>query len=210
MRFASVTVLAALSSLDSVIASLPENANIPIVPREGVHIETVRRGDFVRRLEAFGAVRLTALSIEAVLEVNAAGVQDLMVGQAALVDVRQGPLQGTVSRIVPTGARGEYLVAVALLNPPPGLQRDQPAAVSIRTEDVNDILWVGRSGRMSSGRTVSWFRLEPGSEYASRVPVRIGKTSARQAEIWSGLEEGDRVITTSVDVPESTSRNLLR
>jgi len=63
---------------------------------------------------------------------------------------------------------------------------------------------------VAPGSTVSWFKLDTNADYATRVTVRIGKTGVRQAEIFSGLAEGDRVITMGINLPESVSRVRLR
>lgn len=199
MQPSLLVVTAALIALNSARASLPDDA--PIVSRERLWIDTVRRGNLTRRVAAYGSVKRA----EAIVEVTAAAVQGIMVGQPALVDVHSELLHGKVAGIS-AGPGGAYTVTVALLDSPPGLADDSPAAVSIQTEQLKDVLLIAGDRRLAPGRTLSLFKLEPDSDYATRVVVRIGKATNRLAEIWSGLVEGDRVITTLVDVPESTGR----
>ncbi len=199
MQPSLLAVTAALIALNSARASFPDDA--PIVSRERLWIDTVRRGNLTRRVAAYGSVKRA----EAIVEVNAAAVQGIMVGQPALVDVHSELLHGKVAGIS-AGPGGAYTVTVALLDSPAGLADDSPAAVSIQTEQLKDVLLIAGDRRLAPGRTLSLFKLEPDSDYATRVVVRIGKATNRLAEIGSGLVEGDRVITTLVDVPESTGR----
>jgi hypothetical protein len=178
------------------------------VSRERLCISTVRRGDLVRRLEAYGSTRRNEASVEAVLSVSADLVQDMMVGQPAVVGLARRLHRGRVSKIEPLGT--DYRVAVALDRPPAGLYGDEPVAASILAEELNDVLLVGGVNSLLPGSTVSWFKLDRDAEFATRVRVRIGRTGAQQAEIFSGLAEGDRVVTLGINLPESVTRVRLR
>jgi hypothetical protein len=208
MRLAMATLLSALVSM-STAAPVSIDDALPIVSRERLCINTVQRGDLVRRLQAFGSTRRTDASVEAVLNVGAGLVQEMMVGQFALVGVARGLHEGRVSRIQPVTGN-DYLVAVSLESVPAGLGADEPVAAAIQTDQLNDVLLVRGVSRLLPGSTVSLFKLEAGSDYATRVEVHIGKTWARQAEIFGGLAEGDRVITVGIDLPENISRIILR
>lgn len=208
MRLASVTLLSALTAIAVSAAPVSIDDQLPTVSRERLCISTVRRGDLVRRLEAFGSTRRTDVTLEAVLHVPAELVQDMMVGQSALLGVARGLHRGRVAKIEPLGS--EFQVAVALDSPPVGVSANEPVAASIVAEELSDVLVVGGVVSVPPGSTVSWFKLDRDAEFATRVKVRIGKTSLRHAEIFSGLAEGDRVITTGLDVPPSVHRVRLR
>jgi HlyD family secretion protein len=207
MRLAIVAVLSLLTSVSSA-APVSIDEDLPAVSRETLSINTVRRGDLVRRLEAYGATRRTDASVEAVLNVPAELVQDMMVGQPALLGVARRLHRGRVSRIQPAGT--DYLVSVAMDRAAGTLDSDEPVAASIQAEELNDVLMVRGIPSLAPGSTVSWFKLDSNADYATRVTVRIGKTGLRQAEIFSGLAEGDRVITMGINLPESVSRVRLR
>lgn len=207
MRLAIVSLLTSLTGA-GLAAPVSIDEVLPAVSRERLCINTVRRGDLVRRLEAYGAIRRTDASVEAVLNVPAELVQDMMVGQPALLGVARRLHRGRVSRIQPSGS--DYLVSVAMDRAARILDTDEPVAASIQAEELSDVLMVRGIPSLAPGSTVSWFKLDRDSDYATRVTVRIGKTGAREAEIFSGLAEGDRVITTGIDLPESVSRVRLR
>ena len=183
---------------------------LPVVSRNHVTIQTVRRGDLVRRAKTYGATRRTDSAVEAVFTVRAELVQDMMVGQPAVVGIGNRLHQGWVDRIQPP-AGSEFSVTVALRDAPVGLGGEEPVVASIQTDRINNVLVIGGiGGPILAGRVVSLFRIEIGSAYATRVAVRFGKTSAKQAEIWSGLQEGDRVIAAGIELPESVQRVRLR
>jgi HlyD family secretion protein len=208
MRLAIVALLSALTFVGSA-APVSIDEDLPAVSRETLSINTVRRGDLVRRLEAYGATRRTDASVEAVLNVPAELVQDMMIGQSALLGVARRLHRGRVSRIQPSGT--DYLVSVAMDRTAGALDSNEPVAASIQAEELNDILMVrGIPATLTPGATVSWFKLDSNADYATRVTVRIGKTGVRQAEIFSGLAEGDRVVTMGINVPENVSRVRLR
>jgi hypothetical protein len=193
-------------------APVSMDEQLPALSRERLKISTVRRGDLVRRVEAHGAIRNTdGKAIEAVFQVPAQSVADLMVGQPALVAIARQLHPGWVSRISPGEGRDEHAVTVAMEQGPAGMNADEPVVALIETGQLHDVLTVsGVAGNPRSGETVSLFRLEPDSAYATRVKVRVGETAARQIEIWNGLEEGDRVIISRLELPDSVSRVRLR
>jgi multidrug efflux pump subunit AcrA (membrane-fusion protein) len=43
-------------------------------------------------------------------------------------------------------------------------------------------------------KDVGMFKLDPNDSYATRTPVRLGRSSVNTIEIVGGLEPGDRVI----------------
>jgi multidrug efflux pump subunit AcrA (membrane-fusion protein) len=208
MRLALVTVLCILIVATAPAAPVSVDEQLPTVSRERLSISTVRRGDLVRRLEAYGLTRRSEAAVEAVLHVAPELVQDMMVGQPALLGVARGLHRGRVSKIQPLGA--DFQVAVSLERQPAGLPAGEPVAASIIAEELNDVLLVAGVARLLPGSTVSWFKLDRDADYATRVRVRIGKTASRQAEIFSGLSEGDRVITMGLDLPETVNRVRLR
>jgi HlyD family secretion protein len=65
---------------------------------------------------------------------------------------------------------------------------------TIELERLVDVLYVGRPAYGQANSRIGLFRLDPGEDTATRVPVELGRTSVTTVEIVSGLQEGDRVI----------------
>jgi hypothetical protein len=194
------------------MAAAMGTGDLPAVSRESLSIETVHRGDLICSIDAQGALRRTRQSLEAILNMTAADVPDIMVGQPATIGTARspgGPLTGRVSR-VQAGGGETFQVAVALDGSAEGVEPEERVAASIQTGRFDDVLLLPGGGRrkLSTGSVVSLFKLEPGSsQYAQRVQVRIGKVTASHVEIRSGLNEGDRVIVNWLNgVPADANR----
>ena len=60
------------------------------------------------------------------------------------------------------------------------------------------------------GSTVGMFRLETDGSTASRVPVKLGRSSVNFIEVLSGLNEGDRVVLSDMSAWDAYDRVRLR
>jgi multidrug efflux pump subunit AcrA (membrane-fusion protein) len=69
---------------------------------------------------------------------------------------------------------------------------------------------VGRPAAGNGESTTYLFRIEPGGGAADRVAVRLGRTSATEVEIVSGLAVGDRVILSDMSQWDHVNRVRLR
>jgi HlyD family secretion protein len=52
--------------------------------------------------------------------------------------------------------------------------------------------------------------LEPGGDYAVRVPVSFGRSSVKVIEIREGLREGDKVILSDMSAWKTSTRIRLQ
>jgi HlyD family secretion protein len=77
-------------------------------------------------------------------------------------------------------------------------------------EELQDVILFDRPADSRPNTESSIFLIEPGDEYAKRVPVRYGRQSGAQMEIISGLIPGDRVIVTDMSAWVNYSRVRLR
>jgi len=65
-------------------------------------------------------------------------------------------------------------------------------------ERLNDVLHAGRPAYGQANSAVGLFRLAPDGSEATRVTVRLGRTSVNTVEILGGLEQGDKVIISDM------------
>ena len=63
---------------------------------------------------------------------------------------------------------------------------------------LDNVLYVGRPAFGQENSTVGMFKVEPDGKSASRVQVKMGRTSVTYVEIVGGLKEGDRVILSDM------------
>jgi multidrug resistance efflux pump len=136
--------------------------------------------------------------LKAALRIVETQTRDVLIGQKAMIDTRNGEVPGHVSRIDPASSQdGTVTVDVALDGPlPRGARPDLSVEGVIELELLEDVLYVQRPTYGQEGTRIGIFRLEPGGEVAVNVAVTLGRTSVRFVEITEGLREGDRVIVS--------------
>jgi HlyD family secretion protein len=116
--------------------------------------------------------------------------RDIQIGQVASIDTRNGIIPGKVSRIDPSVQNGTVTVDVALEGPlPRGARPDLTVDGTIELERLTDVLFVGRPAFGGEQSTVGLFKLEAGGSAASRVQVKMGRSSVNSVEILEGLKD---------------------
>lgn len=117
-------------------------------------------------------------------------------GLPVRLEVGRDVIKGKVTRVDPT-VRDRLVTVDVALDPgaPTTLRPDLSVTARIELERVDDALVLDRPVNLrDEHETLELFRLAAGGDRAERVTVEIGRASARQVEILSGLADGDRVI----------------
>ena len=142
-------------------------------------------------------------SLKAELKVAETQINDVKEGQAAVVDTRNGLIQGRVSRIDPAAREGTFTVDVTFTEALPSSARpDLSVDGTIELERLRNVLYVDRPAFGQAQQTIGMFKLTPDGQEAARTQVRLGRTSVSTVEVVDGLREGEQVIisdTTSMD-----------
>jgi HlyD family secretion protein len=129
--------------------------------------------------------------------------KDIQIGQEVTIDTRNGLIAGKVSRIDPAVKDGTVTVDVRLEGElPKGARPDLSVDGTIVLEKLNEVVYVGRPVQGQADSQVSIFKLDPDGKGASRVTVKLGRSSVNTIEIKEGLKPGDQVIlsdTTAQD-----------
>lgn len=145
--------------------------------------------------------------LKAELKIAETQVKDIALDQMAIIDTRNGVIQGKVSRIDPAAQNGTITVDVRLEGDlPKGARPDISVEGTIELERLENILYVGRPVYGQERSTVGIFRLDPDGKNASRVQVRLGRSSVNTIEIIDGLKEGDRIILSDTASYDSVDR----
>ena len=148
--------------------------------------------------------------LKAQLRIPETQARDLVVGQPARVDTRNGVVRGRVSRIDPAVHDGTVTVDVALEGElPRGARPDLSVDGVVEIERLQNVLYVDRPATAQAGST-SLFRVEEGGRTAVRVPVRLGRSSASTIEVASGLRAGDTVILADMSAWDGAQKVRLR
>lgn len=133
--------------------------------------------------------------------------RDIVIGQSASIDTRNGIITGKVSRIDPAVQNGTVTVDVALIGAlPKGVRPDLSIDGTIELERLEMILYVGRPAFGQEHSTVGLFKLEEGGGSAVRIQVKLGRSSVNTIEILDGLEENDEVVLSDMSSWDSFDR----
>jgi HlyD family secretion protein len=144
--------------------------------------------------------------LKAELRIAETQTKDIRIGQYAEVDTRNGIVKGRVSRIDPASSGGTVGVDVTLEGDlPPGARPDLSIDGTVRLEELNDIIYVGRPAFGQENSAVSLFKCGADQE-AVRSPVRLGRSSVSTIEIVEGLQPGDKVILSDMSTYDEYQR----
>ena len=144
--------------------------------------------------------------LKAELQIAETQVKDVVVGQAASIDTRNGIIPGQVIRIDPAAVNGTVKVDVQLNGEyPKGVRPDLSVDGTIDIERLSNVLYVGRPAYGQAESTVGVFKLAANGE-ASRVQVKLGRSSVNQIEIVEGLREGEQVILSDMSAWDAYDR----
>ncbi len=137
--------------------------------------------------------------LKAVLRIPESQAKDVVLGQSAMVDTRNGIVKGRVIRKDPSAIQGTVTIDVSLDGPlPAGAVPDLSVDGTIQIERLDDVLHTGRPAFGAASGRVGLFKLVDGGSAAIRVPVELGRTSVNTVEILSGLAVGDQVILSDM------------
>ena len=145
-------------------------------------------------------------NLKAELRIAETQTKDIRIGQFAEVDTRNGVVRGKVSRIDPASLNGTVGVDVTLDGDlPQGARPDLSVDGTIRLEELNDIIYVGRPAFGQENSSVSLFKVQPDGE-AVRTTVKLGRSSVNTIEIVEGLQPGDQVVLSDMSTYDEYQR----
>ncbi len=144
--------------------------------------------------------------LKAELRIAETQTKDIKIGQYAEVDTRQGVVKGKVARIDPASSNGTVGVDITLEGAlPPGARPDLSVDGTVRLEELNNIIYVGRPAFGQENSSVSLFKVGADGE-AVRTTVKLGRSSVNTIEIVEGLQPGDQVILSDMSTYDEYQR----
>jgi len=145
--------------------------------------------------------------LKAQVKIAETQAKDIQIDQKAVIDTRNGVVNGHVIRVDPAVEQGTVTVDVAIDGElPKGARPDLSVDGTIELERLNDVVYVGRPAFGQENNTVGIFKLVAGSSEAVRTPVKLGKSSVNTIEIVNGLQPGDQVILSDTSAWDSHER----
>jgi HlyD family secretion protein len=183
--------------------------------RAGVDGVLQRLGDLTNPLqegEQLGAGALVArvaepAHLKAAIKIAETQAKDIQLDQVAEIDTRNGVIPGHVIRVDPAVENGTVTVDVALDGPlPKGARPDLSVDGTIQLERLEDVLFVGRPVQAQPESLVSLFKVTPSGREATRVQVKLGRSSVGAIEVMEGLQIGDTIILSDMSQWDSFER----
>ncbi len=148
--------------------------------------------------------------LKAELRIAETQAKDIQLDQPATVDTRNGIVAGRVMRIDPAVQNGTVTVDVELIGAlPKGARPDLSVDGTIELERLTDVLYVGRPAFGQEHSAVGLFRINEAGE-ASRVQVKLGRSSVNTIEVVQGLNPSDQVILSDMSAWDAYDRVQLR
>eukprot|EP01035_Chromulina_nebulosa_P037586 gene37585-biopygen24868 len=145
--------------------------------------------------------------LKAEVRVAETQAKDILIGQPASIDTRNGIVEGQVARIDPSVQNGTVTVDVRLTGElPKGARPDLSVDGTIELERLTEVLYVGRPAFGGEKSDVGIFKLDADGSYATRARVKLGRSSVNTIEIVSGLAPGDRVILSDMSQWDANDR----
>jgi multidrug efflux pump subunit AcrA (membrane-fusion protein) len=148
--------------------------------------------------------------LKAEIKIAETQARDVQIGQQAVIDTRNGLINGVVNRVDPAVLNGTVTVDVKLEGAlPRGARPDLSVDGTIELELLEDVLYVGRPVNGQPEATIGLFRVSADGE-AERVPVKLGRGSVSTIEVKDGLAPGDIVVLSDMSQWDEHSRIKLR
>jgi len=149
--------------------------------------------------------------LKAEVKIAETQAKDIVIGQKATIDTRNGVVTGHVSRIDPSVQNGTVTVDAVFDEPlPPGARADLSVDGTIELENLKDVLYVGRPVHGQQDSTISLFKITPDGSEATRTNVKLGRSSVTTIEVLSGLQVGDKVILSDMSQWDNVDRIWLK
>jgi HlyD family secretion protein len=149
--------------------------------------------------------------LRAEIKIAETQAKDVIPGQKAAIDTRNGIVNGHVSRVDPSVINGTVTVDVTIDDPlPPGARPDLSVDGTITLENLKDVLYVGRPVHGQADSTIGIFKIIDDGAEAVRVNVKLGRSSVNTIEILDGLKVGDKVILSDMSAWDNFDRVRLK
>jgi HlyD family secretion protein len=145
--------------------------------------------------------------LRAQIQVAETQVKDVVFGQKADVDTRNGIIRGHVVRIDPAARNGTVTVDIVLDETlPRGARPDMSVDGTIELERLDNVLYVGKPAFGQEHAKVGLFKLSTDRTSAALTAVELGRGSVNAIEVIRGLKAGDCVVLSDMSTWDGYDR----
>jgi HlyD family secretion protein len=145
--------------------------------------------------------------LKAVVKVAETQARDIQPGQSASVDTRNGVITAHVIHVDPAVQNGTVTVDLGLDGAlPKGARPDLSVDGTVELERLDDVLYMGRPAQAQADGLVGLFKVAEGGAEATRVKVKLGRSSVSVIEVVEGLKQGDQVVLSDTSAWDAYDR----
>jgi HlyD family secretion protein len=174
------------AGLDALVVRAPVGGrltNFTIQPGQ-----MLKAGDQVGQVDSEGSWKLVA-------DVDEYYLGRVQLGQHASGD---NGLKLVVTKVLPAVTNGRFHIELGFVGAvPKGLNRGQTADIRVTLGSARETLVAPVGNWLDSGGGNSAFVIDADGRHARRRPIHTGARNPEQAEILSGLQPGDRIVTSN-------------
>jgi len=169
----------------------------PVVERASLWIDTVKQGDMTIAVRGLGEITANRTA-EAMLPESM--TKHVAAGQPVSIETREHEkAAGKVSRVSGSVVNGMVAITVEFEGTPPDWARAGAVVdCTIRVDQLNNVVYVGRPVRSAPEASGTIFKLDPDGTHATRVRVEYGRAAVNTVQIRSGLLAGDKIILSDL------------
>ncbi len=150
--------------------------------------QMLKAGDQVGQVDSEGSWKLVA-------DVDEYYLGRVQLGQHASGD---NGLNLVVTKVLPAVTNGRFHIELGFVGAAPkGLNRGQTADIRVTLGTAREALIAPVGSWIDSGGGNSAFVVDADGRHARRRPIRTGARNPQQVEILSGLQPGDRIVTSN-------------
>ncbi|KZN66263.1 efflux RND transporter periplasmic adaptor subunit [Pseudoalteromonas luteoviolacea] len=137
-------------------------------------------------------------------------VQQVSVGQNAIINTRRDKISGTVTRIDPIVQDNTVEVEIALPENLPDSARPQlNVNASIIADTLQKVYYIKRPANVKPHSEITLYRVAPDSSAAHLHTLKLGQQAGRYIEIVSGAEPNDVFIISDLSNLKITASELI-
>jgi hypothetical protein len=171
----------------------------PVVSRDEIWVDAVRRGTMPLRERAHGSLNSAGENPSVAVSVAGERAARLHIGDTASVKLMTATFRGRIVALGEVQPGGLVAVEIAIAGElPAGAAVGTPAEVEIEYGRIEGAVFVGRSAGSRDNADGTLFRVDSDKRHATRVRVRYGLSGADVIEIREGLQPGDSVIISDI------------
>jgi HlyD family secretion protein len=138
-------------------------------------------------------------------------IQRISGGQEASYEYSDQVYKLNIKKVYPEVLNGQFEVDLEFSSGTPhDIRRGQTLHIRLALGDLTEAMLLPRGGfyQVTGGNWV--FLVDPSESEAIRRPVRIGRQNPEYFEVLEGLENGERVVTSSYDNYEEIEKLILK